>query len=27
VCDAYEDIVKFELEECGFDFDFSKIWA
>ena len=26
VCDAYEDSVKFNLEECSFDFDFSKIW-
>ena len=26
VCDAYEDNVKFKLKECGFDFDFSKIW-
>jgi len=27
VCDAYEDIVKFELKECGFDFNFSNIWV
>ena len=26
VCDAYEDIVKFELDECSFNFDFGKIW-
>jgi len=26
VCDAYEDIVKFELDECSFKFDFGKIW-
>jgi len=26
VCDAHEDNIKFELKECGFDFDFSKIW-
>ncbi len=26
LCDAYQDSVKFELEECSFDFDFAKIW-
>jgi len=26
VCDAYEDIVEFELDECSFEFDFGKIW-
>lgn len=26
LCDAYKDGVKFELEECYFDFDFAKIW-
>ena len=26
LCDAYQDIVSFELEECSFDFDFGKIW-
>ena len=25
--DTYEDSVKFELEECSFIFDFSKIWV
>ena len=27
MCDAYEDIVTFTLDECGsFEFDFAKIW-
>ncbi|PHS41015.1 MAG: hypothetical protein COB07_03205 [Sulfurovum sp.] len=26
VCDAYEDSVDFDLKECAFTFDFSKIW-
>jgi len=26
VCDAYEESVKFEIKNCSFDFDFSKIW-
>jgi len=26
VCDAYEDVVAFELKECSFEFDFKKIW-
>ncbi len=26
VCDAYEDSVNFDLNECAFTFDFSKIW-
>ncbi len=26
VCDAYEDSVDFDLNECSFTFDFAKIW-
>ena len=26
LCDAYEDSVDFELDECSFTFDFTKIW-
>ena len=26
VCDAHNDSVRFELDACGFDFDFGKIW-
>ena len=26
LCDAYEDSVDFDLKECAFTFDFSKIW-
>ena len=26
VCDAYEDSVDFDLNECSFAFDFAKIW-
>jgi len=26
VCDAYEESVYFELDECSFSFDFYKIW-
>jgi len=26
VCDAHEDSVDFELDECSFGFDFAKIW-
>ena len=25
-CDAYKDIVTFQLKECSFNFDFSLIW-
>ncbi len=26
VCDAHEESVDFDLNECSFTFDFSKIW-
>ncbi len=26
VCDAHDDVVDFELDECDFSFDFGKIW-
>ncbi len=26
LCDAYEDSVDFDLNECAFTFDFAKIW-
>jgi len=26
VCDAYDESIDFELRECSFTFDFSKIW-
>jgi len=26
IIDAHNESVEFELEECGFKFDFSKIW-
>ena len=26
VCDAHEESVNFDLKECSFTFDFSKIW-
>ncbi len=26
LCDAHEESVDFELDECSFTFDFSKIW-
>jgi len=26
LCDAYQDSISFELEQCSFEFDFGKIW-
>ncbi len=26
ICDAYDDVISFNLSTCKIDFDFSKIW-
>jgi len=26
ICDAYDEVVDFDLEKCTIKFDFSRIW-
>ncbi len=26
MCDCFQEVVTFDIDECSFDFDFSKVW-